>query len=532
MTRRRAPSRTRTIACDALVIGSGAGGAVAALELARAGHRTVVLEEGPRTSTAEIAASAPAENLRRLYRDAGLTPVFGSPVIPYGEGRCVGGSTVVNGGVLWAPPDALLERWARVMGTTDYRADRLAEHVRTVSERLGVGEQQHGDGNADSRLLAGAADALGWHWAAARRAAPGCRHRNRCPTGCPSGAKRSMLVSYLPEAERYGARIEPDTRAVLLRHDGRTVYGVTAISGPDGPGGPGGPGGSNGSNGSGGPDGSGGRTRIEYRPRTVFLAAGAVGSALLLQRSGIHRRHAGRAMGFHVNFRLVARLADPVHATRGTIFTAQIREFDELGIHLMPANLTAGSLAAALAGHGPAVIDALLADLGSVLVCTVQVRMSGRVAVRQLGADTRLLRHHLTPYDHGLLRFALGRAARLLFRAGAVELYPPCPGVLRSDRTAQEFAARSDPRGWNLVSVHAMGSCPMGRPALGGVCDQDGRPYGFTNLRLCDASVLPGPAGISPQGTVLAFAHEIVARHLSAPPPLPLRRHGDSDTTP
>ncbi|MFD7663159.1 GMC family oxidoreductase N-terminal domain-containing protein [Streptomyces sp. NPDC059788] len=498
----------RTVSCDALVIGSGAGGAVAALELARAGHRTVVLEEGPRATTAGLAASPPAANLRRLYRDAGLTPILGSPVIPYGEGCCVGGSTVVNGGLLWAPPDALLERWARVMGTTDYRAVRLAAHVRRVSERLGVIEQPYGDGNADSLLLADAADALGWRRATARRAAPGCRHRNRCPTGCPTGAKHSMAVSYLPEAEWYGARIDSGTRAVLLRHDGRSVHGVTAFGGPDG------------------------RTRVDYRPRTVFLAAGAVGSAVLLQRSGIHRRAAGRAMGFHVNFRLVARFADPVHAGRGTIFTSQLREFEGLGIHVMPANLTPGSLAAALAGHGPAVVNALLADLERAAVYTVQVRMNGRVAVRQRPGFGRLLRHGMTSHDHGLLRFALGRAARLLFRSGAVELYPPCPGAppLRTDRAAQETAVRSDPRRWDLVCVHAMASCPMGRPALGGVCDQDGRPYGFTNLRLCDASVLPGPAGVSPQGTIMAFAHEIAARYLSSAPQVPTRRHRDSDT--
>jgi choline dehydrogenase-like flavoprotein len=64
-----------TVDCDALVIGSGAGGSVAALELARAGRSVTVLEEGPRVTTQELAAASPAESMRRLYRNGGATAV-------------------------------------------------------------------------------------------------------------------------------------------------------------------------------------------------------------------------------------------------------------------------------------------------------------------------------------------------------------------------------------------------------------------------------------------------------------------------
>ncbi|MFE2106227.1 GMC family oxidoreductase N-terminal domain-containing protein [Kitasatospora sp. NPDC059463] len=480
----------RPVDCDALVIGSGAGGSVAALGLAAAGRRPVVLEEGPRVTTAEIAAATPAQNLRRLYRHAGLAPIHGRPVIAFGEGCCVGGTTVVNGGLLWEPPEDLLDRWARQAGTDGYRRTDLERHLREITRRLGVAAQQPGAGNRDSRLLADGADRLGWQWATARRAAPGCSHANRCPTGCPSGAKQSMLLSYLPTAERHGARIHPRTRVLRLGHRGRTVTEVHAL----------------------GPDGE----PLTYRPRTVVLAAGPVGSPALLQRSGIHRRHAGRRTAVHVNLKVVARFREPVRATRGTIFTAQLQHFQDQGLLVMPANLTPGALAAALAGHDPGTVDALLADLDRAALFTAQVRVDGPVAVTVLPGGHTLLRHRLTAADGRLLRTALHRTARLLFAAGAAEVHPPFPGPpLRTEDEARRCADHSDLAHWPLVSVHAMASCPMGAPARGGLCDPLGRPYGFDNLHLCDSSVLPGATGISPQGTVMAFAHEITERLLN-----------------
>ncbi|MFJ8434883.1 GMC family oxidoreductase N-terminal domain-containing protein [Kitasatospora sp. NPDC094019] len=476
----------RSVCCDALVIGSGAGGSTAALELAGAGREVRVLEEGPRVSQEWITRASPAENLRLLYRQGGLLPIHGAPTIPFGEGRCVGGTTVVNGGLFWRPPERLLEDWASA-GVDGFRAHHLAPHLAEAERRLGVVDQRPGPGNRDSVLLARAADRLGWRWAPARRVVRGCRHANRCVTGCPTGAKQSMLVSYLPAAERLGAVVEPDTRVLRLEHDGTRVTAVHALR-----------------------DGR----RLRYLPRTVFLAAGPIGSALLLRRSGIGGHGPGRVIAFHVNFRTVARFGEPVRATEGTIFTAQLQEFADQGVRVMPANLTPGSLAAALAAHPAGTIDRMLAQLDRVAVYTTQVSVRGTTRLLPVPGLGAVLRHRLTTGDRDLLRSAFRHTAELLLEAGAVELLPPGPAGLTTPAETDDFALHGRPERWDLISVHAMASCRMGPSALGGVCDNQGRPYGFLNLRLCDASVLPGATGVSPQETVMGFSHLITSRYL------------------
>ncbi|WP_180990047.1 GMC family oxidoreductase [Streptomyces noursei] len=484
----RTVRRGRIVETDVVVVGSGAGGSVAALELAAAGRQVTVLEEGPRVGTADLAAASQAGNMRRLYRNGGLTPIFGTPTIAYGEGRCVGGTTLVNGGLLWEPPPHLLARWAAQAGIDGYRAQDLEVHLKTVTTRLGVLTQRHGAGNRDSQLLAAGAERLSWDWQHADRAVRDCLHRNRCTTGCTSGAKQSMTVSYLPQAEALGAEIRPGTRVVRVLHDGRTARGVLAV----------------------GPDGA----RTVYRARAVFLAAGPLGTPALLQRSRIQHRAAGRRLSLHVNLRTIARFPEPVHADRGTIFTAQLKEFGDQGVLIMPANVSRGSLAAALAGRPAPDTRRLLADFDHLGVFTTQVRLHGTAAVRAVPGGGLLLRHAMTAVDHGALCDAFRKGAALLFAAGATELTPPVAAApaLHSPADAEEFCRRVRPRDWELVSVHGMASAAMGTADRGGVCDADGRPHGFRGLRVCDASVLPGVTGISPQGTIMAFAHEIVSR--------------------
>src|SRR5207237_2802381 len=108
--------------CDAVVIGSGAGGATIAAELAECGVDVVVLEEGAYYQTRDFTADTSAM-VRQLYRDGGATMAIGNPPILYQEGRAVGGSTVINGGMSWRTPDKVLARWDHELGLAGIARD-------------------------------------------------------------------------------------------------------------------------------------------------------------------------------------------------------------------------------------------------------------------------------------------------------------------------------------------------------------------------------------------------------------------------
>src|SRR5205814_6031643 len=108
----------RELAADAIVVGSGAGGATAAARLRDAGFDVLILEEGGLHRT-ETFTTDPATMIRRLYRDAGTSMILGRPPIIFAEGKCVGGSTVINGGMAWRAPERVLAQWERDLGLPD-----------------------------------------------------------------------------------------------------------------------------------------------------------------------------------------------------------------------------------------------------------------------------------------------------------------------------------------------------------------------------------------------------------------------------
>ncbi|MFF2815967.1 GMC family oxidoreductase [Kitasatospora cineracea] len=182
----------------------------------------------------------------------------------------------------------------------------------------------------------------------------------------------------------------------------------------------------------------------------------------------------------------------------------------------MPSNLSPGSLAATLSGHGPELVERVFGQIDRSAVYTTQVRLRARARVSTTPLGGTLLRHGMTAEDHRALRTAFHHTAQLLLAAGAVELLPPVAAAppLHDTAEVEAFCAGVEPGDWQLVSVHSMASCRMGLAERGGVCDELGRPHGYHNLHVSDASVLPGVTGISPQGTIMAFAHEIAARFL------------------
>ncbi|MGA9675485.1 MAG: GMC family oxidoreductase N-terminal domain-containing protein, partial [Mycobacterium sp.] len=126
------------VVADVVVVGSGAGGAMAARTLARAGLDVVVLEEGRRWTVEEFRSTHPIDRYAGLYRGAGATVALGRPSVVLPVGRAVGGTTVVNSGTCFQPPLAVQRRWRDEFGLGIADPDRLAGHLDDVERTLRV----------------------------------------------------------------------------------------------------------------------------------------------------------------------------------------------------------------------------------------------------------------------------------------------------------------------------------------------------------------------------------------------------------
>ena len=119
--------------------------------------------------------------------------------------------------------------------------------------------------------------------------------------------------------------------------------------------------------------------------------------------------------------------------------------------------------------------------------------------------------------DLNSLRLNMVRTGQLLLASGCEEVLFPIKGMgpVSTLEEVEAAANKLKPKDIELVTVHAMSSCPMGRKENGAVVNENGQVFGYDNLFLCDASVLPTNIGESPQATIMAFAHEIVERHIN-----------------
>jgi choline dehydrogenase-like flavoprotein len=469
----------RSSSCDAVVIGSGAGGAFAARALARAGFDTVIVEEGERWTAGRIRAAHPLDRFARIYRDGGATMALGNPPIALPLGRAVGGTTVINSGTCFRPPGPVATSWHEEHGLVLAEPEQLDRRLADTEETIGVAPASMEVLGRNGELALEGAAALDWRSAPLRRNATGCRGACQCAIGCPNNAKGGVHLNALPQACEAGARIVSGLRVTRVLHEGGRAVGVEAR-------------------------GAGG-AEVRISAPLVVVAAGAIPTPPLLRRSGLGRHpRLGRNLSIHPATGITAGFEEEVVPWSGVMQSVGIEEMHDQGVLIEATGSPPGMGAISAPGYGSHLLSRLDRAAGrAMLGAMIADEPSGRV----FGSRAPLVSYRLARADRARLATAIEAMARVMLAAGAkdVELGGGAPAV-RSEAGLEAAMQRFDVRRLRLAGFHPSGTAAAGSDPYRHPVGPEGQLRGVEGVWVADGSILPSCPGVNPQVSIMAIA--------------------------
>lgn len=482
---------------DVCVIGSGAGGAVVAKELAEAGLSVIILEAGENHDPSTFGSYEP-EMLRRLFWDSGLRRTRDSAIV-ISQGKGVGGSTVHNLCYAVRPPQVLLYNWG---------VPEIWPHFRQIEQTLGVTQIQETDVNRLNTVIRRGCEVMGWKGAVQRH------NRGECPScgahclfGCPLSkprqndstriGKQSMAVTYIPLALAAGAKLYSDCTAEKIHVKKGRIVGVSAQL-PSG--------------------------RLHVQSDIVVLAAGAINSPQLWLKSRLPNtnQRVGKNLHLHPAAFVGGVFNETINGHLGIPQSYYIDQFLDLrrapdsGYLLMPAFGSQMIVAASLPGFGGEHREFMerYRHIAALLVL-LHDKTTGRVSVNYKGSPN--IAYRLRRSDKKVLEEGITNASRLLFAAGATEILMPYTQhfPIKTEADLEIIRQRGIvPNDLMLASSHPQGTLRMGENPRKNVVNLSGESHAVKGLFVADASLFPTSIGVPPTLTIAALATH-VARQIT-----------------
>ncbi|MEZ4288287.1 MAG: GMC family oxidoreductase [Polyangiales bacterium] len=451
------------LSVDYVVVGSGAGGSMAAVTLARGGAEVAIVEAGPWRDPEDYPHSTYGA-LRDMLDAFGSTVTLGRANWPIVQGRLVGGSTVVNSAIAVRTPEDIFAQWRREVGVGGHA---LAEKVWSIQDRveqeLHVSEVPQAS-RGRSNILAQIADKklqMGGHLM--NRYIDRCEGNGTCLQGCRANRKQSTNINYIPETLRRGGHvlscapvakvILEGPRAVGVR--GRFVHPKTKAKGAD---------------------------FIVHARKGVLVSASVTYSSLLLRRSGVKNKNLGKGFRAHPGsgvFGVYDENIDMhVGATQGW---ASTKFRDVPGLKLETLSLPMEMVVSRFGGGG----QELMARIAqyrhmAMWVQATRAQSVGSIASGPFGMP--IVRYSLVPADMERFVEGIRMVSKMHFAAGARSIMPGIAGLpyeLRESDLGLLDSAPRDPRAYVAILSHLFGGCVMGADPATSVCDGNGRVHGY-----------------------------------------------------
>jgi choline dehydrogenase-like flavoprotein len=492
------------VECDAVVVGSGAGGSVVAKVLADAGFDVVVVEQGP-YETSETFKQSELPMMQKLFQQSGTAATRDLSFVLL-AGRGAGGGTTVNWNTCLKPSPRVLAEWDSEFGIEGVSGASFAGYLDEVWKALGVNVNES-QRNTNNQVLWDGCRALGYtegtDYQVIERNAVGCDRRcDFCTYGCRYGCKQSTGVTYLPDAMHSGARFLFDTKVERVLIEAGEARGVSATRKVGGR-----------------------QVSVEVRARAVVSACGGIETPALLLRSGVKDATIGNFLRLDPTVAVGGVFAGAVEPWKGPPQTVAVWKFIDLDgtyhgfwVEAAPAHPGLFALSAPWSsGRQHKDFMKKYYSHSSASIVLLRERSWGRVSID--GDGFPVVTYDLGAEDRRTLLRGMEETGRILAAAGAVSLWTTHNDPVfvgdgsrhLSEGDIDSFAASLRERGIDynrmmLFSAHIMGSCRMSSDPSLGPTSPSGELHSVKNLFIGDACVFPTTPAVNPMVSIMAMA--------------------------
>lgn len=467
----------KDIQTDICVIGSGAAGAVAAYNLAKnTGKKVTILEKGKYFIPQKDFTNVEPEMIGLLYKDGALemTQDFDLAVL---QGICLGGSTTINNGICFRTPHSILDQWEKLDAKID--VDKLDNYFTNIEKIIGAVPLKEKIVSGGSNKFFEGAGKLNMkpEWFVTNFGE--CGGSGYCNLGCKYNRKLSVLLNYLPMAQKEGVEIIAGADVLNIKTEGRNATKIKCKS-------------INGAS-------------FTVSAKHIVIAAGAIASSVILLKSGI-KRNVGKRLSFNITTPMMAEFPDVINSFDGVQMCCYVKGegylvettfnppgtsalvmqgwFEELNKRMNNYNRFA--TAAPVVGSEP----------------------NGKIKLSLFGSA--IIDYNMSDGDFRKLKEGMKTLSRVFLAAGAKCILPSSYDNIVITNEADlsnidSMIARSSDI--SLSSAHPQGGNPLSDNIEIGAVDSNFRVHGFDNIYVCDASIFPTGVMVNPQLSIMGLAN-------------------------